>query len=186
MQNHCYAWSLFSHCLQDVCIRSFTLYILCIVPSKTNCSRIWANFAQRRAGEDELREAPRKLIEYSIRASHCDPPGQPEKGTGEPAFRVNEPLRTPPVEPAPFVTRSDADPIDGTLYASNRWSMDPYSTSGPCAARNRIFHWRFKEWLFLFACKLDCRPDAHCAWTRFHWKREKEKEKKKKSKERRL
>lgn len=40
--------------------------------------------------------------------------------------------------------------------------MDPYSTSGPRAARNRIFHWRLKEWLFLFACRLDCRPDAYC------------------------
>jgi len=27
--------------------------------------------------------------------------------------------------------------------------MDPYSTSGPRATRNRIFHWQLKEWLFL-------------------------------------
>lgn len=118
-----------------------------IVPGKTlkkmNKLRVSATTSRRRRGSRSSEETDRALD-----------PGIPLRptwatweGTSEPAFRVNEPLRMPPVEPAPFVTRSDADPIDGVLCASNRWSMDPYSTSGPRAARNRIFHWRLKEWL---------------------------------------
>jgi len=133
-------------------------------------SKLRATTSRRRRGSRSSEETDRALDS----GIPLRPTWAIWEGTDEPAFRVNEPLRTPPVEPAPFVTRSDADPIDGALYASNRWSMDPYSTSGPCAARNRIFHWRLKECLFLFARRLDCRPDAYCARTRFHWKNERE------------
>lgn len=126
-----------------------SVFVLALHNQNESLLKTWENFAQQRGGEDEVREALRKLIEHSILASHRDPPGQPEKGPANPPLGLTSPCEHANVEPAPFVIRSDADPIDGALCASNRWSMDPYSTSGPRAARNRIFHWQLKEWFFL-------------------------------------
>jgi len=132
------------------CMYNHSVYLLCKCRTENeSLSKTWANFAQQRGGEDEVREAVRKLIEHSILASHRDPPGQPEKGPANPPLGLTSPCEHASVEPAPFVTRSDADPIDGALCTSNRWSMDPYSTSGPRAPRNRIFYWQLKESLFL-------------------------------------